>query len=66
MFLKNISLYGVKDLLNIVNSSVETKNHFKQLVENGIKDKVVCKLYEVMSKTNKKSTNKYGLKFECG
>jgi len=60
MFLKNISLYGVRDLLNIVNSPVETKNHLKQLVENGIKNKIVVKLYENISKT---STNKYDLKF---
>jgi len=59
MFLKNISLYGVRGLLNIVNSSIETKNHLKQLVENGIKDKTVSKLYEEMPKTNKTSTNKY-------
>ncbi|CAI6344354.1 unnamed protein product [Macrosiphum euphorbiae] len=57
MFLKNISLYGVQDLLNIVNSPIETKNHLRQLVENGIKDKIVRKLYEEISKTNKTSTN---------
>jgi len=65
MFLKNISLYGVKDLLNIVNSPIETKIHLKQLVENGIKDKIVSKLYEEISKTNKTSTNKYDIKFDC-
>lgn len=65
MFLKNISLYGVQDLLNIVNSPVETKNHLKQLVENGIKNKVVCKLYEDVSKTNKTPTNKYDIQFDC-
>ncbi|XP_026815045.1 fatty acid synthase-like isoform X2 [Rhopalosiphum maidis] len=57
MFLKNISLYGVQGLLSIVNSSVETKNHLKHLVENGIKDKIVNKLYEQMPKTNTISTN---------
>lgn len=65
MFLKNISLYGVQDLLNIVNSPIETKNHLRQLVENGIKDKIVRKLYEEISKTNKTSTNKYDIKFDC-
>jgi len=64
MFLKNISLYGVQDLLNIVNSPIETKNHLQQLVENGIKDKIVSKLYEEMSKTNTTSTNKYDIKFD--
>jgi len=64
MFLKNISLYGVQDLLNIVNSPIETKNHLKQLVENGIKDKIVSKLYEEMSKTNKTYTYKYEIKFD--
>lgn len=63
MFLKNISLYGVQDLLNIVNSPIKTKIHLKQLVENGIKDKIVSKLYEEISKTNMTSTNKYDMKF---
>lgn len=57
MFLKNISLYGVQGLLSIVNSSAETKNHLKQLVENGIKDKIVSRLYEEIPKTNTTSTN---------
>jgi len=64
IFLKNISLYGVRDLLHIVHSPVETKNHLKQLVENGIKDNIVFKLYEDISKTNKTSTNKYDLIFK--
>jgi len=63
MFLRNTSLYGVQDLLNIVNSPIETKNHLKQLVENGIKDKIVSKLYEETSKTNITSTNKYDKKY---
>lgn len=63
MFLKNISLYGVQGLLSIVNSSAETKNHLKQLVENGIKDKIVSRLYEEIPKTNTTSTNKYDQKF---
>jgi len=63
MFLKNISLYGVQDLLHIVNSPIETKIHLKQLVENGIKDKIVSKLYEEISKTNMTSTDKYDMKF---
>jgi hypothetical protein len=65
MFLKNISLYGVQGLLSIVNSSVETKNHLKHLVENGIKDKIVSKLYEQMPKTNTISTNKYDQNIDC-
>lgn len=64
MFLKNISLYGVQGLLSIVNSSAETKNHLKHLVENGIKDKIVSKLYDEIPKTNKTSTNKYDQKFD--
>jgi len=51
MFLKNIAFYGVNDLMYLVNSSIETKNHLKQLVENGIKDKTVCRLYEETPKT---------------
>jgi len=51
MFLKNIAFYGVNDLMHLVNSSIETKNHLKQLVENGIKDKTVCHLYEETPKT---------------
>lgn len=46
MFLKNIAFYGVNDLLYAVNSCVETKNYLKQLVENGIKNKTVSRLYE--------------------
>lgn len=65
MFLKNISLYGVQGLLSIVNSSVETKNYLKHLVENGIKDKIVSKLYEQMPKTNTISTNKYDQNIDC-
>jgi len=30
----------------MLNSSIETKNHIKQLIENGIKDKTVGRLYE--------------------
>lgn len=51
VFLKSISLYGVNDLLHVVNASVETKNHLKQLIEKGIKDKIVCRLSEETSKT---------------
>jgi len=65
MFLKNISLYGVQDLLNVVNSSVEKKNQLKQLVENGIKNNIVSRLYEEIPKKNKTSTNKYDRKFNC-
>lgn len=45
MFLKNIALYGVNDLLYVVNSDIETKNHLRQLVENGIKNKTVSRLH---------------------
>lgn len=62
MFLKNISLYGVQDSLSIVNSSVETKNHLKQLVENGIKNKIVSRLYDEIPKPNTPLTNKYDRK----
>lgn len=50
MFLKNITLYGIYDLLNVVNSSIETKNYIKQLVENGIKNKIVSRLYDETTK----------------
>lgn len=39
-------MYGIKDLLNVVNSSIEIKNHLKQLVENGIKDRTVDLVYK--------------------
>lgn len=51
MFLKNVALYGVKDLLHVINSSVETKHYLKELVESGIKDKIVDRLYEEKRKT---------------
>lgn len=51
IFLKNVAFYGVNNLLHVVNSSIETKNHLKLLVENGIKDKTVSRLYEETSKT---------------
>jgi len=51
MFLKNTTVYCVKNLLNLLNSSNETKNQLKQLVENCIKDKTVSRLYEETSKT---------------
>lgn len=44
LFLKNVALYGVKDLLHVINSSAEIKNKLKQLVENGIRDKTVGRL----------------------
>lgn len=44
VFLKSISLYGVTDLLHLVNSCTETKKHLKQLVENGVQHKTVGRL----------------------
>lgn len=51
MFLKNIALYGVNNFLHVINSSVEIKNHIWQLVENGIKEKIVSPLYAETPKT---------------
>lgn len=46
LFLKNISIYGVNDFTHVLNSCIETKHLLKQLVENGIKDKIVDRLFE--------------------
>lgn len=44
-------MYGVNDLMNVMNSSDEAKNHLKQLVENGIKDRTVDRFYEETTKS---------------
>lgn len=46
VFLKNVALYGVKDMTHELNSSIETKQLLKQLIENGIRDKIVDRLFE--------------------
>lgn len=53
MFLKNIALYGVNDLFHVMNSDIETKNHLRQLVENGIKDKTVSRLHKGTPSTSR-------------
>lgn len=50
VFLKSVTMYGIYDLLNVVNSSIETKNYLKKLVENGIKNKIVSRLYNETTK----------------
>lgn len=50
VFLKSVTIYGIYDLLNVVNSSIETKNYLKKLVENGIKNKIVSRLYNETTK----------------
>ncbi|XP_050431818.1 fatty acid synthase-like [Adelges cooleyi] len=49
LFLKNIAMYGAKDLMHVVNSPDEIKTHLKELVNKGIVDGVVCKLNEPSS-----------------
>uniref|UniRef100_A0A2S2QQD5 Fatty acid synthase n=1 Tax=Sipha flava TaxID=143950 RepID=A0A2S2QQD5_9HEMI len=60
-FLYNVTLYGVNDLLHVLNSSAEMKNHLKHLIENGIKAKTVCRLYDKATITSTSSTNVHSL-----
>lgn len=56
LFLSNVTLYGVNDLLYVVNSSIEIKNHLKQLIENGIKAETVGRLYKKTATSSTPST----------
>lgn len=56
VFLKSISLYGVANLMHLVNSCTETKNHLKLLVENGIRHKTVGRLYKETPKVATENT----------
>lgn len=56
VFLKCISFHGVNNLLHLVNSCTETKNHLKILVEKGIQHKTVGRLYREVPKAVIKTT----------
>lgn len=49
-------MFGVSGLLQVVNSSTKIKNELKHLVENGIKNRTVDRLYEEKPKYTSTST----------